>query len=100
MIRLTKKHRVTIRNICPLNPLLPILHFHGQDYVNAVAVALNAIASESEQVAVAREALLRQLAKYPLEGGVSKVDLNAIAKYRRAIVASRREALRAKQARK
>jgi hypothetical protein len=59
MIRLTKKHRVTIRNICPLNPLLPILHFHGQDYVNAVAAALNAIASEPEEVTVARERLMR-----------------------------------------
>jgi len=59
MIRLTKKHRVTIRNICPLNPLLPILHFHGQDYVNAVAAALNAIASEPESVAAARGRLLR-----------------------------------------
>jgi hypothetical protein len=72
----------------------------SQEAKEAIVAALNAVASESEQVAVAREALLRQLAKYPLEGGVSKVDLNAIAKYRRAIVASRREALRAKQARK
>ena len=67
MIRLTKKHRVTIRNICPLNPLLPILHFHGQDYVNAVAAALNAIASESERVAVATHDL-RTLIRQPNDG--------------------------------
>jgi hypothetical protein len=100
MGKLTKKHRATIRNICPLNPLLPELTFRGQDYVDAVVAALNAIASEPEAVTVAREAMLTQLAKHPLEGGVSKVDLNAIAKFRRAIVASRREALRAKRARK
>lgn len=65
-----------------------------------ILAALNAIASEPEAVTVAREALLTQLAKYPLEGGVSKADLNAIAKFRSAIIASRREALRAKRARK
>lgn len=58
-MRVTKAHRATIRNLGPFRPLLPHLTIRGQDYVDAVAAALNAIASEPESVAVALAKVIR-----------------------------------------